>query len=169
MIAARSTNKMLSLSVPLLFLAACDYQSDPEEARTYDVPTGEDAAGSAVRPVQIGFDGPRFAACAGNGEVTNITEALSVRAAPSGSAAETDQLAPGSRVAMCQKVGGWFGIVYPPPPAPTPEVGQDAESEDIPGRPDCGTGAPVADVRNYDGPRRSGWVHDDYIKLVAGR
>ncbi len=167
MIGWRVTNKILSFTVPMLLLAACDYQSEPGEARTYNVPTGEDTAGNAVRPVQIGFDGPRFAACASYGEVTNLNpggvNTLTVRAAPTGSAAETDQLSPGSGVAMCQKVGGWIGIVYPPAVAAA-EPG--AEIEELL---DCGTGSPVPNARNYEGKCGSGWVREEYIKLMGSQ
>lgn len=163
--------RFLALSALVLLLAACDYQSDPREARTYDVPSSDDSAQIAARPVQIGFDGPRFDACASYGEVTNLnpdgTDTLAVRAAPADSAPETDQLAAGSGVAMCQKVAGWFGIVYPPPAA-TAVASDGGEGEEIAERIDCGTGSPIADVRNYEGPCRSGWVRDDYVKLVAG-
>lgn len=109
------------------------------------------------RPVRIGFDGPRFDACASFATVTNIgpgeDDRLTVRNAPAGSAEEVDALPKGAGVAMCQRVGGWIGIVY------APDGGETGA---------CGTGSPVATVRDYDGPCRSGWVRDDYLKLIAG-
>ncbi len=109
------------------------------------------------RPVRIGFDGPRFDACAAYATVINIGPGedarLSVRNAPADSAEEVDALAAGSGVAMCQETGGWIGIVYPQEEG---ELGS------------CGTGSPVPSVRDYDGPCRSGWVRDDYLKLIAG-
>lgn len=107
--------------------------------------------------VKIGLDGPRFDACASFGEVTNLNPQgdnyLSVRAAPSSVAEETDRLSPGNGFAMCQKVGDWFGIIYPP---------QDSENVT------CGTGSPVSSKRDYAGPCQSGWVNENFVVLVAG-
>ena len=112
------------------------------------------------RPVQIGFDGPRFDACASFGRVTNLNpnadNYLAVRSAPAGSAEEVDRLEQGRGVSMCQKVGDWIGVVYAPEPG-------EGEAPAV-----CGTSSPVASVRVYEGPCRSGWVHEDYVKLVAG-
>jgi hypothetical protein len=159
--------KAPALCTIFLLLAACDYQSDPGEARTYDVQSAESAAEIAARPVQIGFDGPRFAACASYGEVTSFNprgeDTLTVRAAPAGSADETDRLAAGSGVAMCQKVGGWIGIVYPPPSA------GGGEGESIEERVNCGTGSPVPSARIYEGPCRSGWVREEYLRLMGSQ
>lgn len=149
----------------MLLLAACDYQSDQSAPRTYDIQSAEEAAMIDARPVQIGFDGRRFAACASFGRVTNLgaggEATLTVRAAPAGSAEEIDHIAPGTGLAMCQKVGGWIGIVYPPA-VPAAEEGEEAEE-----LLDCGTGSPVPDARNYDGPCRSGWVREEYIRLMG--
>lgn len=129
-----------------------DYDSDgdPPTART----TGE---GVPARPVQIGFDGPRFDACAGYGQVTNLNPAgdntLSVRAAPSGDAEEIDRLGPKRGVSMCQKVGDWIGVVYAP-----------QSEEPI----DCGTSSPVQSKRIYEGPCKSGWVNENFVELIAG-
>ncbi len=165
----RRLNKIASLcaSIVLLGATACDYQNDPGEPRTYDMQSAEEAAVVDARPVQIGFDGRRFAACASYGEVTSFNprgeDTLTVRAAPAGSASEVDQLAAGTGVAMCQKVGGWIGIVYPPP-ADAVEEGEEVE-ELI----DCGTGSPVSNARNYEGPCRSGWVREEYIRLMGSQ
>ena len=142
----------------LLVTACADVDSGGEDGSPRN-PVGpvERSANVTERPVRIGFDGPRFDACAGYGVVANLNPTgenyLPVRAAPAGSASETDRLEAGRGVAMCQKVGDWFGIVYAP------------ESEEPV---DCGTGSPVASVRRYEGPCRSGWVNENYIKLVAG-
>ncbi|MCK0128368.1 hypothetical protein [Erythrobacter sp. F6033] len=129
-----------------------DYDRDgvPPTARTTE-------SGAPSRPVQIGFDGPRFDACAGFGRVTNLNPRgdnyLSVRGAPSGSAEEIDRLGPGRGVSMCQQVGNWIGVVYAP------------ESETPV---DCGVGSPVNSKRIYEGPCKSGWVSENFIELVAG-
>ena len=167
MIERRSSHTVVFLCVFALLLAACDYQNDPGEPRTYDMQSAEEAAVVDERPVQIGFDGRRFAACASYGEVTSFNprgeDTLTVRAAPAGSAAEVDQLAAGTGVAMCQKVGGWIGIVYPPPPAAA------EEGEEIEELLDCGTGSPVPSARNYEGPCRTGWVREEYIRLMGSQ
>ena len=130
-----------------------------------DGPTGsygasEDASlgrnGPSERPVQIGFDGPRFDACASFGRVTNLSvegEGLAVLAAPAGNAQVIDRIGVGRGVSMCQKVGDWVGVVYAP----------DADDPI-----DCGTGSPVPTRRAYEGPCRSGWVDENFLKLVAG-
>ncbi|MBD2841784.1 hypothetical protein [Erythrobacter rubeus] len=124
-------------------------------ARTID-------AGTPPRPVQIGFDGPRFDACAGYGRVTNLNASsdreLPVRSAPSGSADEVDRLAAGRGVSMCQQVGNWIGIVY----APAGEGENQGQGEER-----CGTGSPVPSVRAYEGPCKSGWVNENFIELIA--
>ena len=156
----RRMKKLASLcaSIVLLGATACDYQNDPGEPRTYDMQSAEEAAV---------VDGRRFAACASYGEVTSFNprgeDTLTVRAAPAGSASEVDQLAAGTGVAMCQKVGGWIGIVYPPP-ADAVEEGEEVE-ELI----NCGTGSPVPNARNYEGPCRSGWVREEYIRLMGSQ
>ena len=139
-------------------IAGCSkpIREDPDEPSPVIEPIDR-TANVSERPVRIGFDGPRFDACAAFGMVTNIGSAedarLTVRSAPAGTAEEVDALPAGAGVAMCQRVGGWVGIVYAP------------EGIDSAG---CGTGSPVATVRDYEGPCRSGWVRDDYLKLIAG-
>ena len=64
---------------------------------------------------------------------------------------------------MCQKVGGWIGIVYPPPPAAA------EEGEEIEELLDCGTGSPVPSATVYEGPCRSGWVREEYIRLMGSQ
>lgn len=151
------------IPVIALSLAACGEQaadSEPQTDRYADIGNDTGTATMAERPVQIGFDGPRFDACAGYGRVTNLNTSgddyLVVRSAPAGSAEEVDQLGRGRGVSMCQKIGDWVGVVY------APESGEDETPVD------CGTGSPVASVREYEGPCSSGWVNEDYIKLVAG-
>ncbi|WP_142789140.1 integron [Erythrobacter insulae] len=113
--------------------------------------------GTPMRPVRIGFDGPRFDACAGSGRITNLNSKgenlLSVRDAPAGNAREIDQLGPGRNVSMCQQVGNWIGIVYAP-----------ESDEEI----NCGTSSPVQNVRNYEGVCNSGWVNENFVELMAG-
>lgn len=152
------TFRFLLIPAAALALAGCADDARDERPVTEPVEQTQSApAAVGERPVQIGFDGPRFSACASFGRVINLDaggdEALPVRIAPTRTAEESDMLAPGRRVAMCQKVGDWIGVVYPP----------EAE-EPV----DCGTRARVSGARAYDGPCRSGWVNENYIRLVPG-
>ena len=149
--------------LPFILIASLLGCTDPVEHEERDSSSEEtpglpDRGAVTARPVQIGFDGPRFDACAGYGRVTRLNpngdNYLSVRSAPSGGAEEIDRLGPGVGVSMCQQVGDWLGVVY------------DNEGGEEPVN--CGTGSPVASVRNYEGPCSSGWVNEDFIKLVAG-
>ena len=147
--------KRTALAFTALLVAAC-----AQEAERYDSPPTPLDRGSQIseRPVSIGFNGPRFAACPSFGEVVNIRAGedsfLSVREAPANSAAEVAQLSLGAIVSMCQNTGGWVGIVYAP--QDDPEL-------------DCGTSSSVPDVREYEGPCSSGWVRDDYLRLRTDR
>ncbi|MFL0356587.1 hypothetical protein ACI5KX_08900 [Erythrobacter sp. GH1-10] len=142
----------------MLALVACSGErEDKSEALERGGPTARNLPEVAPQPVRIGFDGPRFDACAGYGLVTNLNpngdNYLSVRAAPNGNAEEIDRLGPGKGVSMCQQVGNWIGVVY-------------GEGEE--GIERCGTGAPVPSVRAYEGPCKSGWVNENFIELIAG-
>lgn len=149
-----NASKRLSVALAAFLAAACAQEAERDDTP----PTPLDrTTRNLERPVMVGFDGPRFDACASFGEVYNLNPQgdnyLSVRAGPSSSAEEVDRIGPGTGVSMCQKTGGWLGIVYAP--SDEPEL-------------QCGTGSPVGSVRAYDGPCRSGWVSDDYIRLIAG-
>jgi hypothetical protein len=115
-------------------------------------------AADPARPVTIGHAGPDLDACLSTGEVTGLNPAgdnfLAVRAAPRTNAPMLARLGPRHPVWICDEAaGGWTGIVYQPDPR--------AEL-------DCGVGSPVASVRPYRGPCRSGWVASRYIMNVAG-
>ncbi len=154
--AAFTSAKLGLVLLSLTSLIACSEGDGP----TGSYGASEDASlgrnGPSERAVQIGFDGPRFDACASFGRVTNLSvegEGLPVLAAPAGSAEVIDRIGVGRGVSMCQKVGDWVGVVYAP----------DADDPI-----DCGTGSPVPTRRAYEGPCRSGWVDEDFLKLVAG-
>ena len=153
------TRRILISLFATLALAACSGERASDE-RTATGPTARALPEIAPQPVRIGFDGPRFDACAGYGIVTNLNpdgnSYLAVRAAPNGSAEEIDRLAPRQGVSMCQQVGNWVGVVY---------ASGGVEGEGIER---CGTGSPVPRVREYDGPCKSGWVNENFIKLIAG-
>ena len=108
------------------------------------------------RDVIVGRDGPNLDACSSVGRVTNLKPGgdnfLSVRAAPDTRAVEKDRLKADEMVAMCDEAGDWIGVVYRPPE----------------GTETCGTGTPSAYLGAYRGPCRYGWVHGDYIELIAG-
>ena len=147
-------NLFISLAA-VMALAGCKPGEDP---RAGERPTARSLPTEvAPRPVQIGFDGPRFDACSGYGRVTNLNPSgdnyLSVRAAPSSDAEETDRLGPARGVSMCQQVGNWIGIVY---------------ADEGEGTNRCGTGSPVPSVRTYEGPCNSGWVNENFLERVAG-
>lgn len=150
------------ISAALLLAGCAERIGDGSEASApaESAAIGSDEANTATnntRPVQIGFDGPRFDACAGYGEVKplnpNGDNFLSVRSAPTIEAEEIDRLPSGTGLAMCQQVGDWIGVVYAP--------SDDSEAQ-------CGTGSPVGRVMNYEGPCKSGWVDENFIALVAG-
>ena len=158
----------LSLS---LFVTACDNTRDCAEDQSETGEFGEveevepitatapeePVFGIDARPVRVGFDGPEFDACGGYGEIEGLNpdgdNFLSVRAAPDVDAEELDRLSSGTGVSMCEQADGWIGIVY--------------EASGASGA-QCGTGSPVPSVRDYDGPCRSGWVSERFVKLVAG-
>lgn len=151
---------MLFALLSMASLSACSEGNGP----TGSYGANEDASltrnGPSERAVLIGFDGPRFNACAGTGRVKNLGadsgRTLPVLSAPAGNADEVDTLASGRRVSMCQKVGDWVGVVYPP--------GASGDEPSI----DCGTGSPVSTRRAYEGPCRSGWVNENFLELVGG-
>jgi hypothetical protein len=75
---------------------------------------------------------------------------LSVRARPSAKGRELDRLRNGDEVYICADKGDWIGIVYSRP------------------RRDCGVTSAVARRSAYAGPCNSGWVHRNWVELVAG-
>ncbi len=97
-----------------------------------------------------------FDACGATGQVTGLNPKgdgfLAVRSGPGTSYKERDRLRNGDLVIMCDESGDWIGIVY--------ELGD-------PDR-DCGTGTPIPERTAYDGPCQSGWVHRNWVQLIAG-
>lgn len=144
-------------------LASCDNPRGDRADETRIEPETIEADPEAIedpgevppRAVRIGFDGPRFDACAGYGVIRDLPDGnptLPVRAAPSRESVEVDRIGEGQGVSMCQQVGDWIGIVYAP------------DDSDI----SCGTNSPVSSVRAYEGPCNQGWVDENFVKLVAG-
>lgn len=150
----------------LLLLAACSDQREiPDElpnsslagAARDDVPESRMDA-PVARPVTIGEDGPRLAACGGLGQVVQAgANGLPVRAAPFADAREVARLAEGSRAHVCTRSidQRWLGVVV----VPVPEEGK------LPA--DCGTRSPVERRQPYDGPCLSGWVSSSFVRLIG--
>ena len=75
---------------------------------------------------------------------------LAVRSGPGSKFAMIDKINTGDPVYICDQHGRWTGIVY------------------TSGDQDCGVSSPVARRQPYSGPCKSGWVHQKYIRLLAG-
>jgi hypothetical protein len=116
--------------------------------------TGAVAAGPV--PVHFG-DYPDLDACGSQGEVRGLNpngdNFLAVREGPGADYAKIDEIHEGQWIILCEEAadGAWFGIVYDPT-----------------GTLDCGTGSPIAERRDYDGPCPSGWVSSKFITMLAG-
>lgn len=75
---------------------------------------------------------------------------LAVKSGPGIDYDRIDKLYNGENVALCAKVGPWFGIVYTKT------------------RQDCNVHTGWSVTAPYTGPCRSGWVHEKWIGNVAG-
>jgi hypothetical protein len=107
-------------------------------------------------PIMIGGE-ESLDPCA-NGVITGLNPRgdgfLSVRSGPGGRPfRELDRLSNGNEVYLCGKRGPWRAIVYH-------ESRKWHES--------CEVSSPWPKRRAYTGPCRHGWVHSQYIKVVAG-
>lgn len=105
-------------------------------------------------PVIIGGESD-FDACGGSGIIVGLDPKgdgfLSVQSGPGGRPyREIDRLYNGNQVYICGERGKWLAIVYP-----------------ANGR-DCGVGTPWPVRLPYTGPCRYGWVHSNYVRLIAG-
>ncbi|WP_010218458.1 hypothetical protein [Sphingomonas sp. PAMC 26621] len=139
-----------------LLLAACSPGGGfGNDAGLYDTNTTAPAPG--VQPVQIGEGGSAFQACAGLGEVVNLSPGgeayLPLRAAPFAEADEVARLGAGTRVFRCTRSldQRWQGVVVVP-----------ADGSE------CGVAAPIAAPRPYAGPCKSGWALTGFIRPIAG-
>lgn len=116
------------------------------------------SAGVAAPPravaVMVGGD-EVLDACGSQGRVHGLKSGgdgfLAVRAGPGAAYAMTDKLGEDREVMMCGRRGEWIAVVY-----------GDARL----GR--CGVSAPIAGRQAYRGPCKSGWVHGQWIELMAG-
>ena len=102
-------------------------------------------------PVRVGGDAA-LDACSSVGAVSGLTSGnLRVRLGPGTNYASTDSIATGQMLWLCDQSGPWQAVVY------TKIEGQD-----------CGVSSPIAARTEYSGPCQSGWVHEDFVSLVAG-
>lgn len=159
---------------PLLLLTACSGSSDVLEdlpnsslagAPRVDVPESRMDA-PVARPVTIGEDGARFAACATMGQVMRAGgRGIALRAAPFDESTQTARLAEGDRAFVCTRSldQKWLGVVVIPV---RPAADTDAADADAPST-DCGLSGPVDRKQAYRGPCASGWVSSAAIRLVS--
>lgn len=75
---------------------------------------------------------------------------LAVRAGPGAGYALLDRLGNGRHLRLCHSQGRWVSVLYAPPDAPA----------------DCPADSP--DIRRYRGPCKAGWVHWDWVYIIAG-
>jgi hypothetical protein len=165
---------MRALLLPLAFLAGCSDSRDVMDELPNSSIAGsprEDVPESRMeqaiaRPVTIGEDGSRLAACGATGVVRGRT--LELRSAPFREAKILGRLDDGTRLRVCTRSidQRWLGVVVvPPAPPPSAETGNNsAVAAD---EPDCGVSDPVERRQVYDGPCRSGWVSSAAVQLVG--
>jgi hypothetical protein len=106
-----------------------------------------------VWPVLVGgHDG--LDACMTLGQVTRLDPKgdnfLAVREGPGTRYGKLDEIHTGDALHICDQKGKWFGVVY----------GEDGV--------DCQVSSPIAARNPYAGPCAAGWVHSDFIELIAG-
>ena len=113
---------------------------------------GLTAHAQTTHVVQIMVGGEQnLDACGGFGEVQGMNPQgdnfLAVRSGPGSKFTKIDELHERDQLWLCDKRGRWVGIVY----------GKN-----------CGVSSPIAIRQIYEGPCKSGWVFDKYVKLIAG-
>ena len=93
-------------------------------------------------------------ACGGTGVVEGLDPAgdgfLAVRSGPGTKYAEIDRLYNGEELYICDQKGKWIGVVYT-------RRGQN-----------CDVMSPWPARQAYTGPCKSGWAHQNWIRLIAG-
>lgn len=108
-------------------------------------------------PIVIGGGDGQMAQC-GSGQIVGLDPRgdgfLSVLSSPGGRGyREIDRLYNGQEVFMCGQQGPWVGVVYRGArPAPS----------------DCNVTRAWAVRQPYTGPCAYGWVHQRYVRLIAG-
>ena len=99
-------------------------------------------AQDAAMPVAVG--GGEGAACPQVGQASGEIE---VRVGPGEKFEVYDHLKAGTKVFLCEKASGWYGIVY--------------------GKADCGVGAAITPRQGYMGACNTGWVNMRALTAAA--
>lgn len=76
---------------------------------------------------------------------------LAVRAGPGSGHGVVDKLGNGQTLHLCRSEGRWVSVLYP-----------------APGSNDRRCIAESADIGRYRGPCQSGWVHWNWVEIIAG-
>jgi hypothetical protein len=142
-----------------LLLAACGASTPANTANPADTANAAAPANAAqpqqlagARRVRIGIDGEHgLEACHTNGRISG-QDTVGVVGAPEAGAARVDGVEPRQAVDICERLPGWYGVVY--------RKGSDTAS--------CGTGESLPGPRDYAGPCRSGWVPENDVEVTAG-
>lgn len=127
---------------------------------TVSVPSMARAASPAPAevPVRVGLEA-ELDACGSWARVSGLKPGgdgfLAVRGGPGAQYALRDRLREGDTFFVCGDAAGgkWFSIVYP-------RAGQDAS--------DCGVSSSLPRPVAYRGPCAWGWVHADWVEILAG-
>jgi hypothetical protein len=93
-------------------------------------------------------------ACASLGKVRGLRRDgdnfLAVRSGPGTRYTKIDKLVNGDEIYVCNERLPWLGVVYS-------GLGED-----------CGVTTPWPEAGPYDGPCKSGWVHRNWVEIIAG-
>ena len=127
---------------------------DPYAVETPEAEAEAEATAPPALAVRIGRDGPLASACQRIGRVANLPRGaddfLAVREAPSADATMIDELGDDAPFYLCDRQGGWFGIVY-------------LSDGTLPADDRCGLENSVGSPRAYSGDCLTGWVASRYV------
>ena len=127
---------------------------DPYAVETPEAEAEAEATAPPALAVRIGRDGPHASACQRIGRVANLPRGaddfLAVREAPSADATMIDELGDDAPFYLCDRQGGWFGIVY-------------LSDGPLPANDRCGLENSVGSPRAYSGDCLTGWVASRYV------
>lgn len=117
--------------------------------------SGANADSKLDVPIFVGGD-ENEDVCGATGEIYKLKEDgdgfLAVRSGPGTNYKKIDELYNGNSVYMCEDRGSWIAVIY---------------SKSNPNG-DCGVSTPLRNRSEYLGPCRAGWVHKNFVKLIAG-
>lgn len=136
---------LLLAASALLSLSACSAPPPPND--NAPAINGEPLA---VRPVQVGTEGPSLPACS---SLSKVKEGgTDIYWAPNETRAVKANLPAGAAVSVCEAAENdeWFGIVFAAPRT-EPEM--------------CGVTRSVASQQEYQGPCRSGWIRAGSVQI----